>query len=93
MSAASSTSDSTSSLLGGTSPSASIGSAPLEVLSVLKDLQIGTASIVDANWTTPQTISMGLLGTRNAAPAPSELVLVTVIPFQGISNLATLPLK
>jgi hypothetical protein len=93
LSAASSTSDPTSSLLGGTSPSASSGSAALEVLSVLKDLQIGTASIVNANWTTPQTISMGLLGTRNDTPAPSELVLVTVIPFQGVSNLATLPLK
>lgn len=93
LSAASSNSDPTSSLLGGTAPSASSGSAALEILSVLKDLQIGTASIVNANWTTPQTISMGLLGGRNAAPAPSELILVTVIPFQGETNLATLPLK
>lgn len=93
LSAASSSSDPTSSLLGGTAPSASSGSAALDILSILKDLQIGTASIVNANWTTPQTISMGLLGTRNAAPAPSELILVTVIPFQGVTNLATLPLK
>ena len=93
LSAASSNSDPMSSLLGGTAPSASSGSAAVEILSVLKDLQIGTASIVNANWTTPQTISMGLLGGRNAAPAPSELVLVTVIPFQGETNLATLPLK
>jgi hypothetical protein len=82
------------SLIGGGSSSAA-GADALQILNLLKDVQIGTASIVNANWTTPQTISMGLfgLGNRVAATAPSDFVLVTVIPFQGETNLATLPLK
>jgi hypothetical protein len=80
---------------GGTGSSSAAGANALEILNLLKDVQIGTASIVNANWTNPQTISMGLfgLGNRVAATAPSDFVLVTVIPFQGETNLATLPLN
>jgi hypothetical protein len=94
--------DPTSSIVGGQSilgggagSSSAAGANALEILNLLKDVQIGTASIVNANWTTPQTISMGLfgLGNRVAATAPSDFVLITVIPFQGETNLATLPLN
>jgi hypothetical protein len=94
--------DPTSSVIGGQSilgggadSSSTAGANALQILNLLKDVQIGTASIVNANWTTPQTISMGLfgLGNRMAETAPSDFVLVTVIPFQGETNLATVPLK
>jgi hypothetical protein len=99
---ASRSADPTSSIVGGQSilgggagSSSAAGANALEILNLLKDVQIGTASIVNANWTTPQTISMGLfgLGNRVAATAPSDFVLITVIPFQGETNLATLPLN
>jgi hypothetical protein len=74
---------------------AAIQSNAFQILSLLKNIQIGTASIVNANWTLPQTISMGFLGLGNriAASAPSDFVLVVVVPFQGISNVPTLPLR
>jgi hypothetical protein len=80
---------------GGADSSSAAGTNALQILNLLKDVQIGTASIVNANWNTPQTISMGLfgLGNRVAETAPSDFVLVTVIPFQGETNLATLPLN
>jgi hypothetical protein len=74
---------------------AAIQSNAFQILSLLKNIQIGTASIVNANWTLPQTVSMGFLGLGNriAASAPSDFVLVVVVPFQGISNVPTLPLR
>lgn len=74
---------------------AAIQSNAFQILSLLKNIQIGTASIVNANWTLPQTVSMGFLGLGNriAASAPSDFVLVVVVPFQGISNIPTLPLR
>jgi hypothetical protein len=74
---------------------ATIQGNAFQILSLLKNLQIGTASIVNANWTLPQTVSMGFLGLGNriAASAPSDFVLVVVVPFQGISNMPTLPLR
>jgi hypothetical protein len=63
-----------------------------QILSLLKNVQIGVASIVNANWTLPQTISMGFLGLGNriAASAPSDFLLVLVVPFQGESSMPTL---
>jgi hypothetical protein len=74
---------------------AAIQSNAFQILSLLKNIQIGTASIVNGNWTLPQTVSMGFLGLGNriAASAPSDFVLVVVVPFQGISNMPTLPLR
>lgn len=65
-----------------------------QILSLLKNVQIGVASIVNANWTLPQTISMGFLGLGNriAASAPSDFLLVLVVPFQGESSMPTLEL-
>jgi hypothetical protein len=50
----------------------------LPILSLLKNTQIGAASIVNVNWTLPQTVSMGFLGLGNriAASVPSDFVLV-----------------
>ena len=74
---------------------AAIQSNAFQILSLVKNIPIGTASIVNGNWTLPQTVSMGFLGLGNriAASAPSDFVLVVVVPFQGISNMPTLPLR
>jgi hypothetical protein len=71
------------------------GGAAVQILSLVRNLQMGTASIVSANWTTPQTVSMGLLGLGNAqAPlAANEVVLVLVVPFQGLTGAPTIPLR
>ena len=71
------------------------GSAAVQILSLVRNLQMGTASIVSSNWTTPQTVSMGLLGLGNAqAPlAANEVVLVLVVPFLGITAAPTIPLR
>jgi hypothetical protein len=71
------------------------GSTAVQILSLVRNLQMGTASIVSANWTTPQTVSMGLLGLGNAqAPlAANEIVLVLVVPFQGMTAAPTIPLR
>lgn len=65
-----------------------------QFLSLLKNIQIGAASIVGANWTTPQTVSMGFLGLGNriAPSAASDFVVVVVVPFQGESSTTTLEL-
>jgi hypothetical protein len=68
----------------------------------LRNIQIGIASVVNANWTLPQTVSMGLFGglrdmgaasSTSTTTAPTDLVMVIVVPFQGETNLPTLQLK
>ena len=81
-------------LTGHIGPNGDSQSNALPILSLLKNVQIGAASIVNANWTLPQTVSMGFLGLGNriAASAPSDFVLVIVVPFQGESTIPTLEL-
>ena len=71
------------------------GSDALQLLSLLKNVQIGTGNIVGANWTLPQTVSMGLLGlgNREAPFASSDFVIVTVVPFIGDTALSSVPLR
>jgi hypothetical protein len=70
----------------------------VQILSLLRNIQIGATNVVNANWTLPQTVSMGLLGglrsidTASTA-APNDLVLVAVIPFLGQSSIPTMQLK
>ena len=72
-----------------------LGSDALQLLSMLKNVQIGTGNIVGANWTLPQTISMGLLGlgNREAPFASNDFVMVTVVPFIGETPLSSVPLR
>jgi hypothetical protein len=73
----------------------------VQILTLLRNIQIGVASIVNANWTLPQTVSMGLFGglrdmgaaSSTTTTAPTDLVMVIVVPFQGETNLPTLQLK
>jgi hypothetical protein len=73
----------------------------VQILNLLRNIQIGIASVVNANWTLPQTVSMGLFGglrdmgaaSSTTTTAPTDLVMVIVVPFQGETNLPTLQLK
>jgi hypothetical protein len=72
----------------------------VQILTLLRNIQIGVASIVNANWTLPQTVSMGLFGglrdmgaASGTTIAPTDLVVVIVVPFLGETNLPTLQLK
>jgi hypothetical protein len=69
----------------------------VQILSLLRNIQIGATNVVNANWTLPQTVSMGLLGglrsIDTASIAPNDLVLVVVIPFLGQSSIPTMQLK
>ena len=84
------------------SSNAAMESNAVQILTLLRNIQIGIASVVNANWTLPQTVSMGLFGglremgaasSTTTTTAPTDLVMVIVVPFQGETNLPTLQLK
>jgi hypothetical protein len=84
------------------SSNAAMESNAAQILTLLRNIQIGIASVVNANWTLPQTVSMGLFGglrdmrsvsITSTTTAPTDLVMVIVVPFQGETNLPTLQLK
>ena len=72
---------------------------PSQILSLLEKAQLGAGSIVNTDWSSPQTISMGLLGlgSRVAIPPsstdPTDCIIVTVVSFVGVTGLGTVPLK
>ena len=74
-----------------------VQSNSLQVLSVLKNVQIGIGAIVRPDWSLPQTLSLGLIGLpaadTAAASASTDVILVTVVPYIGLTNLATIPLR
>ena len=69
-------------------------------LQLLKDIQFGTGSIVGGDWTYPRTITTGLLdigslfGIENnsSGPASAHIITVFVVPYVGVTNLASVPL-
>ena len=69
-------------------------------LQLLKDIQFGSGSIVAGDWTYPRTIIMGLLniaslfGIENnpREPASAHIITVFVVPYVGVTNLASVPL-
>jgi hypothetical protein len=89
------------SMLGETgSNAAALESNAVQILSLLRNIQIGVANIVNANWTLPQTVSMGLFeglrdigSSASTTTAPTDLVMVIVVPFLGETNLPTVQLK
>jgi hypothetical protein len=79
------------------SSNAAVESNAVQILSLLRNIQIGATNVVNANWTLPQTVSMGLLGglrsIESASTAPNDLVVVVVIPFLSQSSIPTMQLK
>lgn len=58
----------------------------------LKNIQIGSSDIVNANWRLPQSVAMGLVGSggndKPTFPQTADFIIVTVIPFTGKSSPA-----
>jgi hypothetical protein len=85
------------SLLGQTGMNPMMGNNALQILSLVKNIQLGAGSIVTGNWTAPQTISMGLLGSMRggaeASVVPNDFVTVVVVPFMGESAFPSIPLN
>jgi hypothetical protein len=68
--------------------------------SLLSSLQIGSSTLIDVDWSKPQTVTMDLVGsgTTNQEQDPqinsanatmAEIVFVSVIPYTGAGNNTT----
>jgi hypothetical protein len=69
-------------------------------LSLLSSLQIGSSTLIDVDWSEPQTVTMDLVGSgttnqeqeqqiNSANATMAEIVLVSVIPYTGVGNNTT----
>ena len=58
---------------------------PFKALGFLSNIQIGSSSIVNADWRLPQTTTMGFIGGSSTSTASSsaDFVIITVIPYTG----------
>ena len=85
------------SLLGQPGANPTMGNNALQILSLVKNIQLGAGSIVTGNWSLPQTISMGLLGSMRggaeASAVPNDFVTVVVVPFMGESAFPSVSLN
>jgi hypothetical protein len=65
--------------------------------SLLSNLQIGSSTLIDVDWSEPQTVTMDLIGSdrtnqeqeqdlNSANATMADFVLVSVIPYTGIGN-------
>lgn len=67
---------------------------------LLKDIQLGTGSLVAGDWQYPRTVTMGLWGissffnTENNKnePASAHLLTIFVVPYVGATNLGSIAL-
>jgi hypothetical protein len=66
--------------------------------SLLSSLQIGSSTLIDVDWSEPQTVTMNLVGSDsrtdqeqqlNSSPTRADFVFVSVIPHTGASNNTT----
>lgn len=92
---ASSSDSSMDPVIGQSDLSSLMGNNALQVLTLLKNYQIGAASITNADWSVPQTVSMGMLGSqRGSADAETnEIVTVIVVPFLSESSFPSMSLN
>jgi hypothetical protein len=76
--------------LGGVGANATTQNNPLKALALLKNIQIGSSRILNADWRLPQTTTMGLIGASNGSSnSTADFVVVTVVPFTGKTNNLT----
>jgi hypothetical protein len=64
--------------------------------SLLSSLQIGSSTLIDVDWSVPQTVTMNLVGNdsrtnqeqqlNSSSGARADFLLVSVIPHTGVSN-------
>ena len=72
----------------------------LNPFSILSNLQIGSSTLIDVDWSEPQTVTMNLVGSDGRANQEQEFdsssatradfVLVSVIPHTGVGNDTTI---
>lgn len=98
LAAASSSEDMDSSMMtgdNGFNQSSIFPSDSFNPFSLLSDLQIGSSSITNADWSVPQTVTMDLVGgnknqdqkqpySNNTSAA--DFLLVSVIPYTGLDS-------
>jgi hypothetical protein len=67
----------------------------LNPFSLLSILQIGSSTLIDVDWSEPQTVTMDLVGSsrsnqeeelNSSSATRADFVLVSVIPHTGVSN-------
>src|SRR5215208_5944022 len=69
-------------------------------ITALSSLQIGSSTLIDVDWSEPQTVTMDLAGSgttnqeqeqqiNSANATMAEIVLVSVIPYTGVGNNTT----
>ncbi len=64
--------------------------------SLLSNLQIGSSTLIDVDWSEPQTVTMNLIGSdsrtnqeqqlNSSGATRADFVLVSVIPHTGVDN-------
>lgn len=89
-------STSTESLFGQSEMSSAMGNNALSLLMLLKNLQIGAASIVSGDWSQPQTVSMGMLGSLlnpSSSTESNEFITVIIVPFTGETSFPSVSLN
>jgi hypothetical protein len=73
----------------------SFSSDTFNPFSLLSNLQIGSSTLIDVNWSEPQTVTMDLVGSSKSnqeeelnltSATRADFVLVSVIPHTGVSN-------
>jgi hypothetical protein len=75
---------------GGLGANAATQNNPFKALDFLKNIQIGSSSIINPDWRLPQTATMGLIGGSGTSTTSSaDFVIVTVIPYTGKSTNLT----
>jgi hypothetical protein len=104
--AAASSSSSSSSLnaldsgIGDSTTENQLGSFPLDnsfnPFSLLSSLQIGSSTLIDVDWSEPQTVTMDLVGSNSrtnqerqlnsSSAIRADFVLVSVVPYTGLAN-------
>ena len=68
----------------------------LNPFSLLSSLQIGSSTLIDVDWSVPQTVAMDLVGNdsrtnqeqqlNSSSATRADFVLVSVIPYTGVGN-------
>lgn len=73
----------------------SFSSDSFDPFSLLSSLQIGSGTLIDVDWSEPQTVTMELIGSgitnqeqrlNSANATMTDFVLVSVIPYTGVGN-------
>jgi hypothetical protein len=76
--------------LGGGLANATNLNNPFKALDFLKNIQIGSSSIINADWRLSQTTTMGLIGANGTStPSSADFVIITVIPYTGKNSNLT----